>query len=228
MPILSKKAQTVFAKVSAELSSGTFSLADKMQLSVFCYENPSITYLGLLEKAEKYLPTNIDVGCKIDALLKVYLAYKNLVERQLSPIAVKLYESVCIDIRLKKIVYEPCWYLPFFTKFVRDIDTSKYLEFQNWEEVLLIPAILGSARIDISKVDTKVIKDFYLKHKLKVKAISKIYDNLATATITTREMKWEMLSPEELAQEKWEIATTNLFGKEIYLKKLNEFQISRI
>ena len=224
---LSKKAQLVLNKVEIELKSGTFSLADKVQLCVFGYENPSITYLGLLEKAEKYLPTNINLPEKqLDGLLKIYLAYKQLVDKQFSSVALRMYPEICIKIKLKEIVYEKCWYLSYFIKFLKEIDTSKYLEFEGWEEVFLVSAVLGQTRVDITKIDVKIIKDFYLKSKLKVKSISKLHKDLSVAAISSREMKWETMSPDELQREKVEITNSNLFGKISYLRKLqDEFKV---
>jgi hypothetical protein len=228
---LSKKALSVVNKVILELKSGALSSVDVAQLFVFCYEKPNITYLGLLEKAEKYLPTKIELTEeKLDELIEIYVSYKNLVERRLSPIAVKLYEDICIKIRLKEIVYEPCWYLPFFTKFA-ELDTNQYLEFQGYEEILLVSAILQKqGRIDITKVDVKTIKEFYLKNKLKAKSVSKImFGNLQYAALSCREIRWEVMSSEELQKEKIEIEHSNLFGKDLYLAKLkNEYKVSTL
>jgi len=225
---ISKKSAVALSKVVA--STGNLTAVDKLQLYTFCYEFPSITYLGLLERKEKYLPVKVDLPeSKLNELANVYLAYKKLCSRQLSPIAVKMYENICIKIRLKEIVYEPCWYLPFFTKFIIGIDTSQYLEYQGWEEVFLIPAIRGQKRIDIAKIDIKDIKEFYFRDKLKVKSISKIFTNIAAASLSSREMQWRVMMSEELLKEKIKLETSNLFGKELYLERLqNEFEISSL
>jgi len=220
---LSKKAQLVLNKVELELKSGSFTIVDKAQLLIFVDENPSITYLGLLEKVEKYLPTNVDLTEKqLEELIKIYLVWKNLVNRNPSSIAVKMYQDICIKIRLKEITYEKCWYLPLFVRFVKDINPDRYLEFQGWEEVFLIPAIMGQKRINIKEIDTKVIKDFYLKNKLKVKSISKTYSDLKEAAISSREMQWTVMSQDELLEESKKITESNLFGKDIYLGKLKD------
>jgi len=225
---ISKKSAIALSKVVA--GAGELTAIDKLQLYTFCYEFPSITYLGLLEKKEKYLPVKTDLpDSKLDELVNVYLAYKNLVDRQLNSIAVRMYEDTCIKIRVREIIYEPCWYLPFFAKFVREIDPNQYLEYQGWEEVLLVPAIRGLSRVDITKVDVKLIKEFYLKTKLKSKSISRIYKDMATASLSSREMSWEMMSQKELEKEVGNIVDSKLFGKCVYLARLeNEFKISPV
>ena len=101
---LSEKSQNILNKVEMELKSGAFELGDHAQLLAFCYEKPNITYLGLLEKAEKYLPTNMNIKEEeVDDVLDVYAAYKNLVERKVSPVAVSLYLQTCLKIRLKEM-----------------------------------------------------------------------------------------------------------------------------
>jgi len=224
---LPKKTQLILNKVILELQSSILSPADIAQLFVFCYDNPSITYLGLLERAEKYLPTNVNLPKEqLDGLSKVYWAYKNLVDRSLSPVAIRNYANICIKIRLREIVYSECWYIPFFVKFVKEINPKDYLEFEGWEEVLLVPAILGQSRIDVKKMEISTIKEFYLKNKLKVKSISKLHNDMAVAAISSREMKWETMSLESLKIEKENLEKSNLFGKDIYLQKLeNEFKV---
>jgi hypothetical protein len=220
---LSKKTQLVLNKVKQELASKTLTFGDFIQLEVFCLEKPNITYLGLLEKVEKYLPISINTT-ELEAreLLEIYQSYKNIVDRQFSPLIIKLYPNLCITIRLKEIVYDSCWYLPFFVKLRQEIKKEEYLEFQGWEEVLLVPALLGATKISITSIDIKQIKEYYLREKLKTKHISKIYHNLAEVAISSREMNWITMTTEQLLNEKVKLEQSNLFGRSVLLRKLED------
>lgn len=230
---LSKRTQSILSKVEVELRSGAFSLGDHAQLTAFCVESPGISYLGLLEQAEKYLPSRLELSEQsCEELLDIFEAWHNLSKGKLSPMAIRLYPEVCIKIKMKEINYDRCWFLPLFSKFLKEFKKSQYLEFQGYEEMCLVPALnikqYGKANynLDAGKIDVKDIKEFYLRNKLGSKTIAKDYADLAEVALNNRAMRWSLMKPEELLKEKTEIEASNLFGRELYLKRLkDEYQI---